>query len=167
MATKAQLFQTAKEFNELMQLDPPIKTGLKRTVSQLEDNIKEAAQELRDDDEFSDEVEGVLIELGIREKAEEQASGEDEPQTEEEEEKEVKPSSKPAQKSNGRYTRIMSVCDALSESGLDVDPGNCATEANKLYVKKAEGADNEAESLWATKTVLQVIAGLQKFKVKI
>ena len=63
--TKANLTKVANEFNKVMALDPPI--NVKKAVPQLESDIKEAAEELRDDDEFSPEVEGFLIELGIRE----------------------------------------------------------------------------------------------------
>jgi hypothetical protein len=71
MVTKKQLQQVASEFNGVMALDPAIASNGKRTVAQLEADIKEAAGELRDDDEFSSEVESVLVELGIREKEEE------------------------------------------------------------------------------------------------
>ena len=63
--TKANLTKVANEFNKVMALDPPI--NVKKAVPQLESDIKEAAEELRNDDEFSPEVEGFLIELGIRE----------------------------------------------------------------------------------------------------
>jgi hypothetical protein len=54
-----------KEFNEIMALDPAIKTS-KRNVAQLTADIREAAAELRNDDEFSDDVEDTLVIMGIR-----------------------------------------------------------------------------------------------------
>lgn len=77
--TKAKLTKVAKEFNEVMALDPPIKTG--NGVDKLEADIKEASSEVREDDTFSDEVEGFLVELGIREgeAAEEEEEEEDAP----------------------------------------------------------------------------------------
>ena len=63
--TKAELLKVVKEFNKIMALDPAIKTS-KRNAAQLMADIREAAVELRDDDEFSDDVEDILIIMGIR-----------------------------------------------------------------------------------------------------
>jgi hypothetical protein len=170
MASKSELLQTAKEFNKVMALDPAIKTGTKRTVTQLESDVKEAGGEVRDDDQFSPEVEAVLVELGIREAKETEAAEE---VSEEKTEATSKPTEEktqsPATDKKVRYTRIMSVCDALNgyENNQDINRDDCAAKANKLYVKNAGGSDNVPESLWATKMVFQVIEGLQQFKVKI
>jgi hypothetical protein len=70
--TKKQLTQVVVEFNDVMALDPPIKKT--NPNAKLEADIKEAAEELRDTDEFSPEVEKVLVRLGIREEGKSKSS---------------------------------------------------------------------------------------------
>jgi hypothetical protein len=67
--TKKELQQVAKEFNKVMSLDPVIK--MDKTNDGLLADIKEAAEELRDDDKFSAGVEKTLVALGIRKAVEE------------------------------------------------------------------------------------------------
>lgn len=71
-ATRNELRQVVREFNDVMNLKPPIK--ISGTVPQLLERVKEGADELRDDDKFSSGVEETLVKLEIR-KAMEAAGG--------------------------------------------------------------------------------------------
>jgi hypothetical protein len=78
--TKKQLVQVVTEFNDVMALDPPIKKT--NPNAKLEADIKEAAEELQDTDEFSPEVEKVLVRLGIRETIDDLKKDKEEPKDE-------------------------------------------------------------------------------------
>jgi hypothetical protein len=78
--TKKQLVQVVAEFNDVMALDPPIKKT--NPNAKLEADIKEAAEELRDTDKFSPEVEKVLVRLGIRQAPDDLEKDKEEPKDE-------------------------------------------------------------------------------------
>lgn len=94
--TKKELRKVAEEFNEVMALEPAIKVS--STVGKLLSDIKEASNEIRDDDEFSPEVEATLVALGIMESGtEEEEEGDVEPiETESEEGEEAEEETEPA-----------------------------------------------------------------------
>ena len=71
MATRAQLVEAAKDLNQKLDLNPPI--DLKAPVSQLQENVKEAAQLLRDEDEVQESTREVVYALSQGEVAAEDA----------------------------------------------------------------------------------------------
>jgi hypothetical protein len=164
--TKKELQQVAKEFNKVMSLDPVIK--MDKTNDGLLADIKEAAEELRDDDKFSDGVEKTLIALGIRE-AEEKEVPELTKKTEVATKKETKtattkstPKKVGEKSSKFHYTRTSAVLEALSKFKKQPDKETCAEKANVLYQKNADGEDNMPESRRVTGYVFHVIEGMKK-----
>jgi len=65
MATKAKLEQAAKAFNDLMKLDPQIKTGRRVKMDAILTDIKEAAEMLRPEDQFPKEIVDTLVEVNV------------------------------------------------------------------------------------------------------
>lgn len=63
--TKTELSKVADELSKVMDFETPIKTGRKVTIKQLKTDLAEAAKELREDDEISEESIAVLTCLKI------------------------------------------------------------------------------------------------------
>ena len=89
---RTELVKAAEEMNEVLDLDPQISTGKAAKIDEIIAEIKEAAQVIEEDDEFSDETLAVLKELGCIEieegssKEEEEAGTDDDPDDDKQEE---------------------------------------------------------------------------------
>ena len=89
---RTELVKAAEEMNEVLDLDPQISTGKAAKIDEIIAEIKEAAQVIEEDDEFSDETLAVLKDLGCIEieegssKEEEEAGTDDDPDDDKQEE---------------------------------------------------------------------------------
>lgn len=130
--TKKLLIVVAEDFNKVMRLDPPIKSGRKITKDMLIEDLVEAAKEIQKNDILKQETVEILTTLKIKLPkgvgAESNAKPEGEPEKELKEaeipesidktDKEpMVPAKKPTERAPDvkvkRYTRAQAFCDAL------------------------------------------------------
>src|SRR5690606_27558082 len=90
------LIKAAKELNDVLGLDPQIKTGKKVTEKELSEQILEAAELILPEDDISDEtmwvikiLKGEIVEEQDEEEVNDEFEEEDEDEFEEEDEEEV------------------------------------------------------------------------------
>jgi len=141
--TKKQLEEVAKEFNHLMALEPPIKTGKKITKAQLADDIKLAAKELAPEDHLSANTSNTLTILGVN------LAVTTSP--------EIPEPSKP--KPSAKYTRMAAITEALKSARKPLSKDEWIERADRLYVDNG-GKSNLNETRWSLNYCLQVLTGL-------
>ena len=190
--TKKELEAVAEELNEVMALDPPITTGRKTKVENLEEDIKDVVENhLTDEDEISDDTKDLILRM--------QAESEMEPEVVEEvaeeevveevveeaveEAVEIPTETKPKaqnkvqkekakvakdKKENTKYTRAQAFCEALSAEPKTLT--EIAQKAMDLHGKNNPGKKQPqlASIEWAVRDYIQplIILGFVELKNK-
>lgn len=174
------LIKAAKELNDVLGLDPQIKTGKRVTEKELSEQILEAAELILPEDDISDEtikvikiLKGEAVEEEDEEEEDEEVDAEeDAEETEEQDEEEVEneenvEEEKPAEKSKVKakptppstgvgVTRIGAAALVIKRAKDVLAIEDWVKRTDELYVKEG-GKPNLKESRYAVNVAVKVL----------
>ena len=178
------LIKAAKELNDVLGLDPQIKTGKKVTEKELSEQILEGAELILPEDDISEETMRVIKLLKgelVEEEDEEEVDTEFEPEedddeVEEEEEEDELEEEKPAEKSKVkakptppstgvRVTRIGAATLVIKRAKNPMTIEDWVKRTDELYVKEG-GKPNLKESRYAVNVAVKVLETYGLIEVK-
>ena len=169
------LIKVAKELNDVLGLDPQIKTGKKVTDKELTEQILEAADLILPEDDISDETMQVIKILKgeiVEEQDEEEVNDEFEVEEGEDELEEEKPAekskvkAKPTPPSTGvGVTRIGAATLVIKRAKNPMIVEDWVKRTDELYVKEG-GKPNLKESRYAVNVAVKVLEAYGLIEVK-
>ena len=175
------LIKAAKELNDVLGLDPQIKTGKKVTDKELTEQILEAADLILPEDDISEETMRVIKFLKEESVEEEEDEEVDAEETEEQDEEEVEneenvEEEKPAEKSKVKakptppstgvgVTRIGAATLVIKRAKNSMTVEDWVKRTDELYVKEG-GKPNLKESRYAVNVAVKVLETYGLIEVK-
>ena len=173
------LIKAAKELNDVLGLDPQIKTGKRVTEKELSEQILEAAELILPEDDISEETMRVIKFLKEESVEEEEDEEVDAEETEEQDEEEVEneenvEEEKPAEESKAKtkstarsksITRIGAAALVIKRAKNFMTIKDLAKRTDELYVKEG-GNPNLKRSRYAVNVVVKVLKVYGLIEVK-